>query len=73
MIIELKNRKEKFNFKMSGKYNIITGNSGTKKTYFLKTLAKYKRNVSSVFVLSLTILVIRLIKIKYLSWKMSLP
>ncbi len=49
MIIELKNRKEKFNFKMSGKYNIITGNSGTKKTYFLKTLAKYKRNVSSVF------------------------
>lgn len=49
MIIDLKNRKEKFNLKMSGKYNIITGNSGTKKTHFLKTLVKYKRNVSSVF------------------------
>lgn len=49
MIIDLKNRKEKFNLKMSGKYNIITGNSGTKKTHFLKTLVRYKRNVSSVF------------------------
>ena len=43
MIIELKNRKEKFNFKMSGKYNIITGNSGTKKTYFFKKLREIQK------------------------------
>jgi hypothetical protein len=50
MIIQIKGRKVAFSLEMYGKYNIITGNSGTRKTDFLNSLDKFKKGLRGFFV-----------------------
>mgnify|MGYP006886386507 CR=1 FL=1 len=44
----MSNKGDKFTIETLGKYNIISGNSSTYKTYLVKTFMKYKKRVSYV-------------------------
>lgn len=48
MVISLKSNRVDFKISTLGKYNIITGNSGTRKSHFVKTMNGYKKRVSTI-------------------------
>lgn len=48
MIIEVKSPKHRFHLEFFGKFNMITGKSGSHKTHFLNEVHRAKLNVSSV-------------------------
>ena len=48
MILELKNNKIRFSLEFYGKFNILTGKSGSHKTHLVNSIKRAKKKVSSV-------------------------